>query len=83
MDIERNRCRVTTDDNGVGGGVSDRLKQLGVRVSPFNGATKADNPERYANRRAESYFLLREKLMYGRIALPADPMLSAELMATC
>jgi phage terminase large subunit len=82
-DLLRARCRVTVDDVGVGGGVTDRLRELGVRVTPFNGAAKASKPERYANLRAESYFQLREAMMRGKIALPPDPKLSEELLATC
>jgi hypothetical protein len=82
-DMLRNRARCTIDDVGLGGGVTDRCRELGMSVTAFNGAQRADNPERYANRRAESYFLLREKMMYGRIAFPDDPKLIEELMATC
>jgi phage terminase large subunit len=77
------RARVTVDDNGLGGGVTDRLRELGARVTAFNGATKADDKERYANRRAESYFKLRDKLMRGRMALPPNEKLREELLAIC
>jgi phage terminase large subunit len=77
------RARITVDDNGLGGGVTDRLRELGARVTPFNGATKADDKERYANRRAESYFKLRDKLMRGRMALPPNDKLREELLAIC
>jgi hypothetical protein len=60
-EMYRHRARCTIDDVGLGGGVTDRCRELGMNITAFNGAQRADNPERYANRRAESYFLLREK----------------------
>jgi hypothetical protein len=82
-ELEQHRCRVTLDDCGLGGGCTDRLRELGVNVTAFNGAHRASKPERYANKRAESYFLLRERMMYGRCAIPDDPKLIEELLATC
>lgn len=78
----RAASRITVDDVGVGGGVTDRLKELKANVTPFNGAHRARNAERFANRRAEVYFDVREGLQRGETALPPDEMLAEELLAT-
>ena len=78
------RCRITVDDAGLGGGVTDRLKELGARVSPFVGA-EAPSPSvkrKYLNRRAEAYMTLREKLLRNTVAIVPDERLAEELMAT-
>jgi len=47
---------------GIGAGVADRLKELGYRVREFNGGNKAKNAEKFYNRRAEAYWILRENI---------------------
>lgn len=73
---------VLVDDTGVGGGVTDRLHELSDQgtwagtVVPVNfGAAPLD--PKFANRRAECYWLLRDTLI--RLHLPADPRLSGDL----
>ena len=84
--VWRARCRITIDDNGVGGGVTDRLRELGAWVQPFNGAESAlshtTRPERYANRRTAAYFELRERLLRNTLAIVPDERLAEELLAT-
>ena len=58
-------AKVVVDDTSVGGGVTDRLKELGVDVTPFNGGRRSDRPERYANLKAEAYWSLRERVHAG------------------
>lgn len=72
---------VAVDGGGVGGGVIDRLRQLGVRVVEVQFGGKAtphlaeSNREnaRYANKRAEIWGSLRDWLRGG--ALPDDSQL--------
>lgn len=52
-------CEVYIDDIGVGGGVTDRLKEQDFFARPVNAAEKPDDPDTYANRRAEMYWRLR------------------------
>lgn len=56
---------VFVDGGGVGGGVVDRLKQLGYRVIEVQSGEKAHDPEKYLNKRAEMWGELREWLTYG------------------
>jgi len=58
---------VFVDGGGVGGGVVDRLKQLGYRVIEVQSGERANDPEKYLNRRAEMWGLLRDWLVYGCI----------------
>ncbi len=52
---------VLVDDAGVGGGVVDRLREQAQDVDAYLAAGRASN-ERFANRRAESYWRLRMRL---------------------
>lgn len=70
------------DAHGVGGGVVDNLRSWGWSVEEFWGWNPAENPKRYKNKRAESYFILRERLRAGKIALPRNEALFQELLAT-
>lgn len=75
------RGRIIVDEVGLGAGVADRLDELGWNVRPYNGGRKAGEPERFYNRRAESYWTLRQRLERGEVALPSDPELREELLA--
>jgi hypothetical protein len=71
---------VVVDAVGLGQGVHDRLAELGVPVVDFKGSRAAVRPDRFANRRAESYWALREALIAGEVDLdPADDDLAAQL----
>lgn len=69
----------------MGAGVVDRLTELGYSVEPFNGGQSpwaVVDREKFANRRAEAYWRLRELLERGELALPPDQELADELLAT-
>ena len=53
---------IFVDDAGLGGGVTDRLRELGIAVTRVNFGERAIEPDRFANLRAESYWSLREAL---------------------
>jgi hypothetical protein len=46
---------------GVGGGVVDNLHSRDLNVIPFSGGESANEDRRFANRRAESYWIMREE----------------------
>lgn len=48
------------DDTGVGGGVTDRLRQMGKTVTAVNFGARALEYERFANRVSEMWWWLRE-----------------------
>lgn len=58
---------VFVDGGGVGGGVVDRLKQMGYRVIEVQSGEKARDDEKYLNRRVEMWGEMREWLMVGCI----------------
>ena len=73
---------VIIDGGAMGPGVIDRLRQLGFRnIVEINFEQRAMNPERYANARAEMYFLAKEYLQAGG-AIPDDSELKTELTVT-
>lgn len=86
----RNKAAIVLDiGGGYGGGVKERLEENQIEVRPFLGgqssgrrALGSDLP--FKNKRAESYWRLREaldpdQLNGARIALPPDPLLLADL----
>lgn len=55
---------------GVGGGVADRLRELGYPVVDVNVGTAASDGEKWANLRHELWWELRERFREGAIAGP-------------
>lgn len=71
--------RVGIDDSGLGGGVTDRMKEQKYKVFPFNGGEKAIDYDKFLNRRAEMLWMVREELIADRLNLPDHPKLIGEL----
>lgn len=82
QDGEIPQASITVDVGGLGLGVADRLSELRASVTRFNGASTASSKTKFANKRAESYWLLRKRLERDGVALPPDEGLAAELLAT-
>jgi phage terminase large subunit len=75
---------ITLDDTGIGGGVTDRLRELGVPVIAVNFAQSAKGfikTKAVANARAEMYFLLESELRACVLKLVKDKELEQELVA--
>ncbi len=70
---------VNIDGGGVGGGVVDRLRSLGYSVNEVQFGSRALDPRKYANRRAEIWGHMREWLAVG--AVPDDRELIDDLTA--
>lgn len=65
---------IVVDDDGLGGGVTDRLLEQGFNVLPFKGGERANDPDRFFNRRASAWWELRERLKDGTVRIEApDP----------
>jgi len=58
---------VAIDGGGVGGGVIDRLRQLGFNPIEVQFGSRANDPRRYANKRAEIWSLMKEWLKGGSL----------------
>ena len=72
---------VFVDGAGVGGGVVDRLREVGMLVVDVQVGAQARNRERFANLRAELFWGLRLRFLEGRIAIPDDRELAGQLLA--
>lgn len=70
---------IKIDSIGVGGGVTDRLKEQGFNVIEVVGSQKAAQNNIYKNRRAENYFNLRD--MLPELMIPDDEKLRAQMMS--
>lgn len=70
---------IVVDDDGVGGGVTDRLRELGHEVVAFNGGARALQPDHYPNRRSEMWFVMADEL--PTLDLDPDEQLAADLTA--
>jgi len=69
---------IFVDGTGVGGGVVDRLNQLGHGVIDVQSGSRATDDVRFANKRAEMWSNMREWLRRG--ALPDSRDLKSELV---
>ena len=69
---------IFVDSIGVGGGVADRLRELGYAAIDVAVSERATNHKKYLNRRAELYARFKEWLQAGKGRLPDDPELIAE-----
>ena len=76
--------RVYLDDGGMGGGVTDRLRELDFSVSAIDFSGRACDANRFANIRAESYWFLRDALDPRQEGIPlAIPKLYSKLAEEC
>lgn len=71
--------RLVVDDDGVGGGVTDRLRELGYQVTAFRGGQSALDSESYPNARSELWFTYSELL--PDLDMDDDDQLAADLVA--
>ncbi len=71
---------VFVDAVGLGGGVVDRLRQLGHQVIGVNSGARPRRPDKFANLKAEMWSLMRDWLAEGAI-MPDDQNLKADLLA--
>lgn len=78
--IENFRPDAVFIDAGCGGGVIDRVRQLGFQVNEINFGASPIKAGQYANKRAEMWGDLKEWLEAGG-ALPPLPQLKADLCA--
>ena len=78
--------RIVVDDTGVGGGVTDRLREQpirggGVRVVAFQGGARPGDQARFANAVTEAWWTLAEALRAEDVDLDDNPALLTALSA--
>lgn len=69
--------RIVIDDTGVGGGVTDKLRDLGKSVMPVNFGSSAQDKKRFPDVISEMWFNLAENI--NEIGMPKDNDLLNEL----
>lgn len=69
---------IFVDGGGVGGGVVDQLKAMRFSVIEVQAGAKAEDPNKYVNKRAEMWGLMREWLLVGLV--PDDELLRDDLL---
>jgi hypothetical protein len=73
---------IKVDSIGLGAGVVDRLKEVGESATEMNASHSPIEKEKFANARAEWFWLLRERFISGEIDVdPDDDELAAQLSA--
>ncbi len=84
-DYAKPHATIRVDDDGVGGGVTDRLREviledgLNIDVIACHNGGRANDKEHYANWVTEQWCGLKERLADGDISLPQDDELAAQL----
>lgn len=71
--------RIGIDDTGVGGGVTDRLREDGISVTPVNFGARAREPEYYCDCRSEMAISFADAVKKGEIKLYDDPVQTAQI----
>ncbi|RIJ63616.1 AAA family ATPase [Rummeliibacillus sp. POC4] len=85
LEYGRPTCTVKIDDDGVGGGVTDRLREvvaedgLYIDVIDCHNGGKANKSDRYDNWGTEAWATLRDLLHEGEIQIPNDEDLVGQL----
>lgn len=69
------------DKTGLGAGIVDRLLELNVPVIGVSNASAAIDAERYENKRAEMWYLMKEWLEDHPCRIPNDASLIADIVA--
>jgi hypothetical protein len=83
IDMSRKyKSRVTVvDDAGLGGGVTDRLREMKENVIAFNGGCSSET-ERFSNLKTEAWWYAREMFREGKVSIFNDPILIRQLSTT-
>ena len=69
------------DEIGIGAGVLDASRRLGLNVIGINSSRPSVKKRRFMNQRAEMYWKVREVLKREALELPDDDLLAADLIA--
>lgn len=78
---ETGATNAAIDADGLGAGVFDRLMEQGLPAQEMRGGMSARDSERFANKRAEWFWGLRQRFEDGDISIPDDEELLAQLTA--
>ena len=74
---------VVVDDTGIGGGVTDRLREVSlpkrVTIIPFIAGSKAQDTKRFYNRTAEAWWGMRDAFRTGNMDIEDDRRLMGQV----
>lgn len=76
---QQNAKMLVIDDVGMGGGVTDRLRELDENVMAINGGESPTNVEKFINLKTEMWWHARELFMNGKVSIINDPILIRQL----
>ena len=79
--VDNQVSKVVVDDTGLGGGVTDRLNEVGIpgtEIIAFKGGASAKAPERFSNSIAEAWWVMRDWVIDGG-RIPDDDSLIGQL----
>ena len=65
MSEKHNRCPIIVEEDGIGGGVLDVLAHENANFMVFTANERANNSERFGNRRAEAWFNMGKRFADG------------------
>lgn len=79
-------ARGVIDVVGIGAGVFDRLREQGFNVQAFSAGERTDWRDKsgelgFVDKRSAGWWMLREMLEAGEVALPPDDILTGDLVA--
>ena len=70
---------IPIDAIGIGGGIVDRLVELGEPVYPIASNEVAKDPDKYKNLKAQMWWEVADKFRLKEASIPNDPVLKAQL----
>jgi phage terminase large subunit len=70
---------IKVDVVGIGSGVADNLRAWGYKAIDYVAQERAWSPEKFVNKRTESWYLLRERFRKNTINIENDEMLVGQL----
>lgn len=79
LGFEKHLDLFAIDDNGVGGGVTDKLVAQGYNVLPLNFGSGAENKEDYLDLKTEIFIYLRDQFRDGKISILDFGQLAAQI----
>lgn len=69
------------DKTGLGAGVVDRLREIGIPAIGIHNASAPDDKERYENKKAEMWYLMKEWFENRPCRIPNDSSLISDITA--
>jgi len=76
---EREVSKIFVDEIGIGAGTVDAARKIGLPVFGVIFSRNASEKKRFVNLRSQCWWNLREILRLGKLQLPQDPILEADL----